>query len=145
MKWLRGLTFLVMGLCGGLLIAQSPDLAVPVLTLLLPSLLAVVFDKSPELGVARSMLTFQISACIVPIHDAWYACSGLHACMSMLCDQTTLARTWLFGALALALTKATPVALRFWEALRLKRVRARLEQQRQAIIEEWGLAEDEAP
>ena len=67
-----GLVVLMLGLAGGGLIALAPDIALPLVVLLLPGLLVLVLDRSPGYGVARAILLFQAAACVHPVMDAWY-------------------------------------------------------------------------
>jgi hypothetical protein len=134
-------TLLVLGLTIGIaaLLAMSPDLAVPVVFLLLPSLVTLLVDSTPGLGLARAMLLFQSTVCIGPVQHAYYDCSGLSACMTRICTPMTVLVAWLAEACAWALTEVAPIALRLLEDVRLRARRVDLQKQRADLVEEWGL------
>jgi hypothetical protein len=64
------LIVLLLALAGGALVALSPDIALPLVILLLPGLLALVLDRSPGCGVARAILLFQLASCVHPVMSA---------------------------------------------------------------------------
>jgi hypothetical protein len=121
------------------LIAMSPDLAVPVVFLLLPSLVTLLIDRTPGLGLARAMLLFQATVCIGPVQHAYYDCSGLSACMTRICTPMTVLIAWVAAACAWALTEVAPIGLRLLEDVRLRARRVDLQKQRADLVAEWGL------
>jgi hypothetical protein len=130
-----------LGIGVGSLIALSPDLAVPLVLLLLPSLVVLLIDQEPSLGHARAMLLFQAAACFNPVRSAWYQCSGLEGCLSQLCQPAAVMRAWLCAAAAWLLTEILPIALKLLEDYRLRGHRAALQRRRQELAAEWGLEE----
>jgi hypothetical protein len=134
-----GLAALVLALGGGALIALSPDIALPVMVLLLPGLVAVLIDHSPGAAVARAILLFQGAACATPVSEAWYRCAGIHGCLHYVCDPLTVLRVWLAGAAAWLFTALLPIGLTLLEDYRLKIHRTRLAARRAALVAEWGL------
>jgi hypothetical protein len=136
---MSGLMVLLLALASGGLIAFSPDIALPLLLLLLPGLIALVLDRSPGCGVARAMLLFQGAACVRPVMYAWYRCDGIDGCMSFLAEWTAILPVWLAGATSWLLTQILPLGLKLLDDYRLRHRSAALLAQRQALVEEWGL------
>ena len=136
-----GLVVLLLAAAAGLLLALSPDIAAPLVVLLLPGLLALMLDRSPGCGVARAILLFQAAACVRPVTDAWYRCSGMDGCMSYLADWRSILSVWLAAAAAWVITQALPLVLKILNDQRLKDRRTALVARRVRLIEEWGLSE----
>lgn len=130
---------LLLGLSGGSLIALSPDLAIPLIVLLLPGLVTLLIDPTPGLALARAMLLFQAAACVYPVTDAWYRCAGIHSCLSYLGDPVTIMRVWLAAAAAWLVAQVLPIGLKMLEDHRLRLQRSLLESRRAALMAEWGL------
>jgi hypothetical protein len=97
-RQLAGLIVLLLALAGGGLIALSPDIALPLAVLLLPGLIALMFDRSHGCGVARAILLFQGAACVHPVMGAWYRCAGIDGCMSYLAEWQSIVPAWLAAA-----------------------------------------------
>jgi hypothetical protein len=140
-RMMAGLIVLLLALAGGALIALSPDIALPLLVLLLPGLLALVLDRSPGCGVARAILLFQGAACIHPVMSAWYRCSGIDGCMSYLAGWQSIVPAWLAAAVAWVLTQVLPIGLKILDDYRMRHRSAILVERRKALVEEWGLEE----
>jgi hypothetical protein len=138
-RGMSGLMVLLLALASGGLIAFSPDIALPLLLLLLPGLIALVLDRSPGCGVARAMLLFQGAACIRPVINAWYRCDGIDGCMSFLAEWTAILPVWLAGGTAWLLTQILPLGLKLLDDYRSRHRSTALLAQRQALVEEWGL------
>lgn len=135
----NGLIVLLLALAGGVLIALSSDIALPVAILLLPGLLALPFDRSPGCGVARAILLFQVAACVQPILGAWYRCDGIDGCMADLAAWPVLFPAWLAAAVAWLLTQILPLGLKMLDDYRMSHRRQALAERRQSLVEEWGL------
>ncbi len=138
-RGLGGMLVLLLALASGGLIALSPDIALPMVLLLLPGLLALVLDRSPGCGVARAILLFQAAACVHPVMGAWYRCAGIDGCMSYLTELPTLLPVWLAAAAAWVMAEVLPIGLKLLDDHRLRRRAASLLARRQALVEEWGL------
>jgi hypothetical protein len=140
-RLLRGLTVLLLGLgCGGLM-ALSPDIALPVLVLLLPGLVMMIIDPSPSHATARAMLLCQAATCARPVAEAWYRCEGLPACMAYLAGPGDIAKAWLAAALAFIATQILPIGLKLLDDKRLQARETELTARRQALSTEWGMGE----
>ncbi len=135
----KALLVLMLGLAAGGLIALSPDIASPLVVLQLPGLLALILDRSPGYGMARAVLLFQAAACVRPVMDAWYHCSGVDGCMTYLAAWPSVARVWLAGAVAWILGQLLPLGLKVWDDYRLRDRRSVLTARRDVIVAEWGL------
>jgi hypothetical protein len=140
---LNGLLILLLATGAGGLIAMSPDIALPMAVLVLPGLLALIIDRSPGCGVARTILLFQAAACVHPVVGAWYRCAGIDRCMNYLTDWSTVVRVWLAAAAAWVLAQILPIALKVLDDYRLSYRRASLSARRETLVDEWGL-EDES-
>ena len=142
-RGMGGLLVLVLGLAAGGLIALSPDIAAPMVVLLFPGLLALVLDRSPGCGVARSILLFQAAACVQPAMNAWYHCTGVENCMDHLAAWQSVGRVWLAGATAWVLGQFLPLGLKVVDDYRLRHRRFTLMARREALLAEWGMDGDE--
>jgi hypothetical protein len=140
----RFLLFLLLALGAGALIALASDLAIPVVILLLPGLVTLLLDRSAGLTLARAVLVFQAIAAVGPVHQAYYACSGLHACLTQVCRPMTVVTVWLAAAGAWALSEMVPIGLHMLDDVRLRARRAELLRQRTTLVAEWGLSEPAA-
>jgi hypothetical protein len=138
---LAGLTVLLLALAGGALIALSPDIALPLAVLLLPGLLALLFDRSPGCAVARAILLFQAAACVHPVISAWYRCAGIDGCMSYLAEWQSILPVWLAAAAAWLMTQILPLGLKLLNDYRMRHRGMELAERRNALVEEWGLEE----
>ncbi len=132
---------LLLALAGGGLIALSPDIALPLAVLLLPGLIALMFDRSHGCGVARAILLFQGAACVHPVMGAWYRCAGIDGCMSYLAEWQSILTAWLAAAAAWTMSQVLPMCLKMLDDYRLRHRGAALAAKRQALVEEWGLEE----
>jgi hypothetical protein len=141
-RGMSGLIVLLLGLAGGGLIALSPDIALPLVVLLLPGLLALILDRTPGCGVARAMVLFQAAACVHPVVDAWYRCAGIDGCMSYLAEWPTVLRVWLAAAAAWVVVQVLPLGLKVLDDYRLRFRRSMLSARREALAAEWGLDDD---
>lgn len=141
----RILVILVLAVGGGGLIALSPDIATASIVLMLPGLITLLIDSSPGLGLARAMLLFQAAACSHPVADAWFRCSGVHACLGYLSTPLTVAKTWTAAALAWVLSQAFPVLLKLLIDHKLRERQARLEERQKILLSEWVTEGDGVP
>jgi hypothetical protein len=140
-RQLAGLIVLLLALAGGALIAMSPDIALPLAVLLLPGLIALMFDRSHGCGVARAILLFQGAACVHPVMGAWYRCAGIDGCMGYLADWQSILPAWLAAAAGWTMSQVLPLGLKMLDDYRLRYRGAALAARRQALVEEWGLEE----
>jgi hypothetical protein len=142
-RGMAGMIVLLLGLAGGGLIALSPDIAMPLVVLLLPGLFALILDRTPGCGVARAVLLFQAAACVHPVMDAWYRCAGIDGCMGYLAGWPTVLRVWLAAAAAWVSVHILPLGLKVLDDYRLRYRRSMLMERRDALAAEWGL--DDTP
>lgn len=140
-KAMSSVLVLLLGLSGGSLIAMSPDIAIPLVVLLLPGLVTLLIDASPGVALARAMLLFQAAACVGPVSRAWYQCAGIHGCLGYLCEPLTVVRVWLAALAAWLVAQVLPISLKMLDDHQLKQQRALLVARRAALATEWGLEE----
>ncbi len=138
---MRSLLFMVLAVSMAALIAFTSDLAIPVFVLLVPGLVTLLIDRSPGLQLARAMLVFQAVVVVGPVHQAYYDCSGLHACLARVCQPSTVLMAWLAAAGAWALSEMVPIGLHMLDDARLRGRRADLQKQRADLAAEWGLTD----
>jgi hypothetical protein len=143
-RGMGGLIVLLLALAAGGLIALSPDIALPMVVLLLPGLLALLIDRTPGCGLARAVLLFQAAACVHPVMNAWYRCAGIDGCMSYLAEWPTVLRVWLAAAAAWVMAQILPLGLKLLDDYRLRYRRSVLAARRAALANEWGL-DDQPP
>jgi hypothetical protein len=134
-----GMLVLLLALGAGGLIALSPDIAMPLVVLLLPGLLALMLDRSAGCGIARAVLLFQGAACVHPVMSGWYRCSGIDGCMSYLGDWPTIIPVWLAGGAAWVLTQVLGLCLKLLDDYRMHHRRLALAARREALSLEWGM------
>ena len=134
-----GLSVLLLALASGGLLALSPDIALPLMVLLLPGLIALLLDRSPGCGIARAVLLFQAAACVHPVSYAWYRCEGIDSCMSYLAEWPAITPVWLAAAFGWLMTQVLPLGLKLLDDYRLRYRRAVLAARREVIAKEWGL------
>lgn len=123
------------------MLALAPDIALPLLVLLLPGLVALMLDQSPECGMARAILLFQLAACVHPVSTAWYRCSGIDGCMSYLAEWRAIVPVWLAGAVAWLLTQILPMGLKLLDDYRVRNRRVMLVTRRDTLRAEWDLVD----
>jgi hypothetical protein len=138
-RGMAGLIVLLLGLAGGGLVALSPDIALPLVVLLLPGLLSLIVDRTPGCGVARAILLFQAAACVHPVMDAWYRCAGIEGCMGYLAGWPTVLKVWLAAAAAWVAVQTLPLGLKVLDDYRLRYRRSVLMDRRESLAAEWGL------
>lgn len=143
-RGLGGLIVLVVAIAGGGLIALSPDIAMPLVILLLPGLLGLILDRTPGCATARAIVLFQGAACVHPVVDAWYRCAGIDGCMSYLAEWQTVLWVWLAAVAAWVIIQVLPLGLKLFEDHRLRYRRATLAERREALAAEWGLGDQGA-
>jgi hypothetical protein len=141
-RGLSGMIVLLLGLAVGGLIALSPDIALPMVVLVLPGLFALVVDRSPGCGVALAILLFQAAACVHPVMNAWYRCEGVDACMTYLTGWPTVFQVWLAAAAAWVLAQILPLGLKVLGDYRMRHHRTVLAARREALVAEWGLHDE---
>jgi hypothetical protein len=117
----------------------------PLTVLLLPGLLALMLDRTPGCAIARAMVLFQAAACVHPVTDAWYRCSGIDGCMSYLAEWPTALRAWLAAAAAWMMVQTLPLGIKVLDDYRLRQRRSVLIARREALATEWGLADAPLP
>ena len=134
-----GMLLLVAGLCAGLVIAASPDLAAAVIVLQCPGFLVWLFDPTPRRAVGRTVLLFQAAASVRPIAALWYRCEGLRQCVAMATGTRTLLIILLASAAGFFLTLALPMLVKLIEEAHANVRLAHLREARQRLVDEWEL------
>jgi hypothetical protein len=131
--WLQGLG------CGAV-VALVPAIALLLGVLLLPGLLAVLYDRQGGGGrpVARTVLLCGTAAAVAPILVLWGAGNNVDACVVLLGDLRVVGTAWSAAAAGWILAELAPVAvLVVLEAITQTRT-AKLRAERQRLATEWG-------
>jgi len=134
MVWLQGLG------CGAV-VALVPAMALLLGVLLLPGVLAVLYDRQGGRPVARTVLLCGTAATVVPVLALWGAGDNMDACLVLLSDLRVVGTAWSAAAAGWILAELAPVAaLVVLEAITQTRA-ARLRAARQRLVAEWGFDE----
>jgi hypothetical protein len=129
--WLQGLG------CGAV-VALVPAMALLLGVLLLPGLLAVLYDRQGGRPVARTVLLCGTAAAVAPIIVLWSAGNSMDACVELLGDLRVVGTAWSAAAAGWILAELAPVAvLVVLEAITQSRA-ARLRAERDRLAAEWG-------
>ena len=130
--WLQGL------LCGAMATLATPT-AVLLGVLLGPAMLALLFDGEPGRPRARSIALCSMAAAIDPLRTLWLAGHNLTTASALLGNFRVIATAWTAAAAGWLLAELTPLAVRaVLETLAITRT-ARLQADRDRLVEDWGL------
>jgi hypothetical protein len=136
LAWLQGLG------CGAV-VALVPAMALLLGVLLLPGVLAVLYDRQGGRPVARTVLLCGTAAAVAPVLALWGAGDSMDACLILLGDLRVVGTAWSTAAAGWILAELAPVAaLVVLEAITQTRA-ARLRSARERLATEWGF--DETP
>ena len=133
--WLQGLG------CGAV-VALVPAMALLLGALLLPGVLAVVYDRQAGRPVARTVLLCGTATTIAPVLALWSAGNNMDACLALLSDLRVMGTAWSAAAVGWILAELAPVvALVVLEAITQARA-AKLRAEREKLMAEWGFEEE---
>jgi len=131
LTWLQGLG------CGTA-VALVPAMALLLGLLLLPGVLAVLYDRQPGRPVARTVLLCGSAACIAPVLALWHAGTTMDASLVLLGDLRVMGTAWSAAAVGWILAELAPVvALVVLETVAATRA-AHLRAERDKLAAEWG-------
>jgi hypothetical protein len=134
--WLQGLG------CGAV-VALVPAMALLLGVLLLPGVLAVLYDRQGGRPVARTVLLCGTAATIAPVLALWSAGDNMDACLGLLGDLRVVGTAWSTAAAGWILAELAPLAaLVVLEAITQTRA-ARLRAARERLVAEWGFDEND--
>ena len=137
LAWLQGLG------CGAV-VALVPAVALLLGVLLLPGVLAVLYDREAGRPVARTVLLCGTAAAIAPVLALWGAGDTVDACLGLLSDLRVVGSAWSAAAVGWIVAELAPVvALVALEAMTATRA-ASLRAERARLLAEWGF-EDAPP
>jgi hypothetical protein len=129
--WLQGLG------CGAV-VALVPAMALLLGVLLLPGVLAVLYDRQGGRPVARTVLLCGTAAAVAPILTLWSAGNTMDACVALLGDLRVVGTAWSAAAAGWILAELAPVAvLVVLETITQTRT-ARLRAERDRLAADWG-------
>jgi hypothetical protein len=135
LAWLQGLG------CGALA-ALFPAMALLLGVLLLPGVLAVLYDRQGGRPVARTVLLCGTAATVAPVLALWGAGDNMNACFVLLGDLQVVGTAWSAAAAGWILAELAPVvALAVLEGITQTRS-ARLRSARERLAVEWGFDEN---
>jgi len=129
--WLQGLG------CGAV-VTLVPALALLLGVLLLPGVLAVLYDRQGGRPVARTVMLCGTAASVPTMLALWGAGNSVDACLALLGDLRVVGTAWSTAAAGWILAELAPVAV--WAVLEAitRTHAARLRAERQKLAEEWG-------
>ncbi|MGE0224211.1 MAG: hypothetical protein AB7S57_13175 [Acetobacteraceae bacterium] len=130
------------GLACGALAALAPATALQLAILLLPSIVVAMLESAPGKPVARAVLLCALATCVEPVRELWNYGQGLGDAWASIANIHALALAWAASAGGWLMTQLIPLGVGFALETTASARMARLEEQRQAVIREWGL---EAP
>jgi hypothetical protein len=131
LAWLQGLG------CGAV-VALIPAMALLLGALLLPGVLAILYDRQGGRPVARTVLLCGTAATIAPVLTLWRADNTMDACLVLLGDLGVVGTAWSAAAAGWILAELAPVAtLVVMEAFTQTRA-ARLRAAREKLAADWG-------
>jgi hypothetical protein len=132
--WLQGLV------CGAVLAFATP-VAVLAGVLLMPALVASLFDKRPGRPVARAVALGGAAFTLAPLWHLLQGGGGVAAALDVLADPAVTAPAWLAGASGWALCELLPVLLRGVAAMNAQARLAALEAEEKALRAAWDFEE----
>lgn len=132
---------LIVGLGFGVVVAAAPDIVAAGLVLQAPGLVSWLLDPTPGRAIGKTVLLFQGAASVRPLAAIWFQCDGLNACVAMATDRRTVLFILLAAVCGFGLTQILPLVLKALDDSRIAIKRARLQAERQKIVEEWELDE----
>jgi len=128
----------IQGLGCGAVVALVPAMAVLFGVLLLPGVLAVLYDRQGGRPVARTVLLCGMAAAVAPMLTLWGAGNNMDACFALLGDLRVVGTAWSTASAGWILAELAPVgALVVLEAITQTRA-ARLRAARERLAAEWG-------
>jgi hypothetical protein len=129
--WLQGLG------CGAV-VALVPAMALLLGVLLLPGVLAVLYDRQGGRPVARTVLLCGAAAAVAPMIALWGAGNNMDACLVLLGDLRVVGTAWSTEAAGWILAELAPVAvLVVLEAITQTHA-TKLRSAREKLVAEWG-------
>lgn len=128
--WLQGLV------CGALITLATP-LALLLAVLLAPAIVAGLLDSQPGRPIARALLLFGLSASVDPAHQLLAAGDLMSVSLGLLSQPRVLAMAWGAAAGAWVLIEVVPVILGLAFDARSRAASARLQTQRERLLENW--------
>jgi hypothetical protein len=131
MVWLQGLG------CGAV-VALVPAMALLLGVLLLPGVLALLYDRQGGRPVARTVLLCGAAAVVAPALALWGAGKTMDASLILLSDLRVVGTAWSAAAAGWIAAELAPVAvLMVLEAITQTHA-ARLRATREKLVAEWG-------
>lgn len=136
--WMQGLG------CGAM-VALLPAMGLLLGVLLLPALLAVLYDRENGRPVARTVAMCGAAAAVMPMVALWNAGNTMDTSLALLSDLRVVGTAWSAAAAGWIVAELAPVAaLIALEAVTHARA-ARLHAERTRLAEEWGFSEGQPP
>lgn len=127
------------GLACGAILAFVPALALLLVLLFWPVLVAFVLDKAPGKPMARAVALCTTAASVGPIHGAWSAGFGMQASLAEAADWNALALSWCAAATGWALSFLAPLAVRAVLELMSTARMTRLRAERARLLAAWRI------
>lgn len=127
------------GLACGAILAFAPGIALLLLLLFWPVLVAFVSDKAPGRPMARAVALCAAAASVAPVHAAWNAGFEIQASLAETADWSTLALSWCAAGAGWTLSLLAPLAVRAGLELTSASRVARLRAERARLLAAWRI------
>lgn len=128
--WLQGLV------CGALVTLATP-LALLLAVLLAPAIVTGLLESQPGRPVARALLLFGLSASVDPAHRLLAAGDLMSVSVGLVSEPRVLGMAWGTAAGTWVLLELIPVLLGLALEAHSQRIAARLQVQRERLMENW--------
>ena len=130
LTWVQGL------LCGALVAIAAP-LALMLVVLLAPVVVAAMFDHQPGRPGVRAVLLCGLAGCVQPLHRLWAGEHTIAASLAILWQPRVIALAWAAAAGGWMLAELAPLGLSLaMEAANRAQAR-RLRARRERLLEDW--------
>jgi len=130
--WLEGILL-------GVLATVATPMAVLLGGLLLPGLVALLFERTAGKPISRAMLLLCAAAAVAPAANLWEVGLSMSAATQLLGDPLILATAWGAGMFGWAIAEVTPVVSSLVLEARAITRTAALRKMRAELEDEWGL------
>jgi hypothetical protein len=130
LNWLHGAA------CG-LIVAFATASAILIVGLMVPAIMAILFDRTPGRQVARAMALSGAAFTIFPLWHLWLDGETNTMAADMLMDPTILGSAWLAQGCGWGLCEILPVLLRVAAEISTRKQIETLKAEEKAIQAEW--------
>ncbi|GBQ61407.1 hypothetical protein AA103196_0012 [Ameyamaea chiangmaiensis NBRC 103196] len=127
------------GFSVGLCVVLEPSFSLLGALLILPYIIARVFEKPDEAEYSRVIAAYIGVAAIYPCLAVWSGANAWESCVRILMDPKTLLIDWVAAGCGWFIFEASLITLRIFHTRRQDHITRGLENRREHLIREWGL------